>query len=161
MEPRRTPRVIVLSAIRAGGYQPSDNAVCVSITDPDHPDVRLSERFAAVLRLRFSDIDQETGLPEHTLFNRSHARALLDFLARWSHVDTVVVHCRAGLSRSPAIAIAIAELNSLPVAQLEKEHPLWNRHVRTTLVATAQERVRRGRAAARRVEGARRNSPRR
>jgi predicted protein tyrosine phosphatase len=73
----------------------------------------------------------------------------------------VVVHCRAGLSRSPAIAIAIAELNRAPVAHLEKAHPLWNRHVRTTVVATAQEDVRRGRRAPRRVEGRRRKSSRR
>lgn len=134
-------RVVVLSAIRAAEYEPRDRAVCVSITDPDHPDVPLSQRFAAILRLRFSDIDQPSSLPEHTLFNRSHARKLLNFLRRWSHVDTLVVHCRAGLSRSPAIAIAIAELNGLPVAELEKEHPLWNKHVRATVVATAQKRV--------------------
>ena len=136
---RRAPRVVVLSAMRAAEYEPRDNAVCVSITDPDHPDVPLSGRFAAVLRLRFSDIDQPSGLPEHTLFNRLHARKLLNFLRRWSHVDTVVVHCRAGLSRSPAIVIALAELNGLPVAELEKEHPLWNKHVRAMVIATARK----------------------
>lgn len=137
---RHSPRVLVLSAMRAADYEPQDTAVCVSITDPDHPDVPLSGRFAAILRLRFSDIDQPSGLPEHTLFNRSHARTLLNFLRRWSHVDTIVVHCRAGLSRSPAIAIALAELNGLPVAELEKEHPLWNKHVRATVVAAARHR---------------------
>jgi predicted protein tyrosine phosphatase len=139
MTSRRAPRVVVLSAARAAEYEPQDAAVCVSVGDPDQPDVPLSPRFASVLRLKFSDIVEDSGLPSDVLFDRSHARTLLEFLDHWSRVDTVVVHCRAGLSRSPAIAIAIAELNGDRVADLEREHPLWNKHVRATIVGTALE----------------------
>jgi hypothetical protein len=50
------PDLVVLSRDRAESYDPQGVEVCISITDPGAPHVTLSPRFAAVLRLEFSDI---------------------------------------------------------------------------------------------------------
>jgi predicted protein tyrosine phosphatase len=39
---------------------------------------------------------------------RDNARAIWDFVLRYrDHVETIVVHCEQGMSRSPAVAAAI------------------------------------------------------
>ncbi|HYA81368.1 MAG TPA: protein tyrosine phosphatase [Methylocystis sp.] len=54
------------------------------------------------LRLSLSDI--EAPLEGHILPNREHVDRLLAFLYEWDRAAPLVIHCYAGVSRSPAAA---------------------------------------------------------
>ena len=129
------PEVLILSQTRAETYEPAGREVCISVTDPENLPARLSARFAAILRLCFTALSEPSGCEWDVLFNEDHARQIVAFSRRWRHVDRIVIHCRAGLSRSPGIATGLYELFSWGSADdLQKQHVLCNRFVRRELV---------------------------
>ena len=87
----------------------------VSISDPDrqHAVLPLALLQTGVLRLQFDDaapgdapLDRRQPLRQ---FTAADARAVWSFVSeRMGRVDTLVVQCEAGWSRSPAIAAAIS-----------------------------------------------------
>jgi predicted protein tyrosine phosphatase len=124
----------ILSRDAAEQYQPQGVEICISITDPAASPAELSPAFAAVLRLAFSDIvAKET--PEDVLFAPDHAAAVVGFMERWRHADRLVVHCHAGVSRSPGMALGLCDRFGWPAAALEESYPFWNRCVREVLVS--------------------------
>jgi hypothetical protein len=132
------PRLLVLSRARAEAYEPRESEVCISITAPHDSPVRLSPKFKSVLRLTFSDTvgNTRTQFPWDVLFAAEHATHIIEFISRWRDVDQVVIHCMAGRSRSPGVALGICDLQGWPVQTLERERPLWNTWVRQELVRT-------------------------
>ena len=126
------PELVVLSLEAAERCEPLGEEVCISITDPGAAPARLSPRFAAVLRLHFNDV-MEAGAPTDVLFAAEHARAITEFLGRWPRAGRVVVHCQAGASRSPGVALGLCDLRGWPTGALEGAHPAWNRRVRDVL----------------------------
>lgn len=83
--------------------------VSITTTADDQAKLRLGPSCQGVLRLSFIDADEHRDDQPNVLFGPKHARAILDFVTR--HRDTIeriVVHCDAGLSRSPAVAAALA-----------------------------------------------------
>src|SRR5919201_4814795 len=100
----QAPEIVVLSLDKVERYEPQGREICISITDPEAPEVRLSDKFAAVLRLRFSDI-LAADAPGDVLFAPEHARAIVDFVTHWPDAERIVVHCVGGASRSPGIAL--------------------------------------------------------
>jgi predicted protein tyrosine phosphatase len=85
--------------------------VIISITSAPSDVARLpaSPLTRAILRLSFADADvaHDAAL---VLFDRQRARAVAAFVREHrEHVALVVVHCDAGLSRSPAVAAAITK----------------------------------------------------
>jgi predicted protein tyrosine phosphatase len=137
---KRPIEILVLSAVRAAAYEPSRREVCISITDPKSEPVPLSPKFADVLRLSFSDIVESIPLSTHQLFEDEHAAAIITFVDRWRDVERIVVHCVAGLGRSPGVALAIADLQGWPTGELERRFPMWNRWVRDRLVSAGRSR---------------------
>jgi len=129
---RSAPEIVVLSREDAERHEPTGREVCVSISDPGAEPARLSPRFASVLRLSFNDVT-ERGDPSDILFAREHARAITEFLDGWPDVERVVLHCNAGVSRSPGVALGLSDLRGWATAQLERTHPGWNRLVRTVM----------------------------
>lgn len=136
----RSPRVVILSLGRAEAYQPHGVEVCISITDPKARAVRLSRDFKAVLRLAFSDIASPATMPELVPFAPEHAHEILDFVDRWPEAERIMIHCVAGVSRSPAIGMALCDLRQWPLGRMEEEYPLWNSWVRSELVRIGRER---------------------
>jgi predicted protein tyrosine phosphatase len=123
----------VLSREAVERYQPERVEICISISDPMAPPTRLSPSFAAVLRLTFSDI-VAVQCAEDVLFSPEHASAIVEFVERWRHADRLVVHCHAGVSRSPGVALGLCDRFGWPVDAFEAEYPLWNPRVRQVLV---------------------------
>jgi len=126
------PELVLLSRDRAERYQPRGVEICISITDPEAPDVQLSPEFAAVLRLQFSDIAAPGG-PREVLFGREHADRILEFMRCWAHAERIVVHCTAGASRSPGVALGLCDRFGWPTAPIEQVKPFWNALVRQVL----------------------------
>ena len=135
------PAFVILSRTQVETYRPSGAEVCISISDPKTSPAQLSSGFRDVLHLAFNDIASPTSMPSDVLFGPEHCRAILDFLARWPDVERIVVHCGAGQSRSPAVAIAVCELRGWPTETLETHYPLWNTWVRSELVRIGREQL--------------------
>lgn len=79
----------------------------ISLLDPEWPFPELGDRYRGRhLRLQVHDIrDPE----EHLVVpGVSHVRALLRFLDRWTRDRPLLIHCRAGISRSTATAFIAA-----------------------------------------------------
>lgn len=133
------PEFVILSREEAERYEPRGKEICISIADPDAEPAQISDRFAAVLRLHFDDVI-ERGEPSDILFCAEHARAIKSFIQSWPVAERVVVHCNAGVSRSPGVALGLSDLHGWATAALERAHPGWNRLVRKTL--TEDEAVR-------------------
>jgi predicted protein tyrosine phosphatase len=132
------PQFVVLSREEAERYEPSGSEICISISDPDAPPARVSSRFAAVLRVSFNDVT-ERGEPSDILFAQDHARQIREFLDTWRNAERVMVHCNAGVSRSPGVALGLCDLHGWASAALERSHPGWNPLVRTILAAEGRD----------------------
>lgn len=84
------------------------------VTEPPWPDL-LEENRVGLLQMEFMDAEfvQPTskwgnGL---SIFNKDHAMQILDFVKEmWDQVECFLIHCDAGLSRSPAVAAAIENI---------------------------------------------------
>ena len=132
------PEFVVLSREEAERYEPDEREICISIADPDADPARVSKRFVAVLRLNFTDIIA-LGEPSDVLFSEDHARAIREFTDAWPGATRIVVHCHAGMSRSPGVALGLCDIRGWATAELERSHPGWNRLVRSALAATIQD----------------------
>ena len=135
---KQVPGFLVLSREDAERYEPGEQEICISIADPDADAARLSSQFAAVLRLSFTDI-VEAEDPSDVIFSDGHARAIRDFIDSWPDATRIVVHCHAGLSRSPGVALGLCDIRGWATAELERSHPGWNRLVRRAIAANLDE----------------------
>ena len=135
---RQVPEFVVLSREEAELYEPRGKEICISISDPDASPARVSSRFAAVLRLNFNDV-VERGEPSDILFAEDHAREIREFLDAWPKAERVMVHCNAGVSRSPGVALGLCDIRGWATAALERSHPGWNRLVRSVIAAEGKE----------------------
>ena len=135
---KQIPEFVVLSREDAERYAPREREICISIADPDADAARLSSDFAAVLRLNFTDIIEQQD-PSDVLFSEDHARAIREFIDSWPDATRIVVHCHAGMSRSPGVALGLCDIRGWATAELERSHPGWNRLVRRAFSANLDE----------------------
>jgi len=104
--------------------------IVVSIRDPDKPVVSLPRPPSnhGVLQLAFHDAEPAQGfeLPSDIrLMQPADAEEIWAFVQQHrDEVGAVVCHCEQGMSRSPAVAIALAEaLDGDPDALLAESQP--------------------------------------
>lgn len=86
--------------------------VIISITTTIDDPARIpeSEHTRGVLRLVFPDLDLPAPDAPKDIFGLAHANAIWDFVeAHRDHVDRIILHCDAGISRSPGVAAALAK----------------------------------------------------
>ena len=101
------------------------NPVVISITDPRSEKINFQIAECNVLRLEFHDLEKDYPgeAPAIILFTKEMALTIRDFLFDRIWTDSkesitearrvisnldVIVHCEAGISRSPAVAAAIS-----------------------------------------------------
>jgi len=100
----------------------------ISIRDPDKRPVRLPRGGAciAVLELAFHDAEPVAGFtPDRpiTYMSADDARAIWRFVRRHEgQYGAIVVHCEQGMSRSPAVAAALAEGLGLDASAFWREY---------------------------------------
>ena len=131
---RTVPAFVILSEARARTYEPAGNDVCISITNPKADLPELSSRFRAILRVSFTDISAPSPYEWDKLFSEEDASQILAFVTEWADAERIVIHCRAGLGRSPGVALGLSDLNGSDPGELEERYPLWNTWVRSELV---------------------------
>jgi predicted protein tyrosine phosphatase len=130
----RRAEIRVLSREAAERYEPQTAEVCISISDPTAAPAQLSGAFTAVLRLAFNDIATAAAQGDgDILFATEHAEAILQFVQQWADAERVVIHCNAGASRSPGIALGLCDVHGWPTAELEAAFPAWNPWVRQVI----------------------------
>jgi predicted protein tyrosine phosphatase len=119
----------------------------ISLLDPESPFPDLGERYRGRhLRLQIHDICN--AAEDLVVPGASHVRALLGFLGGWTREQPLLIHCRAGISRSTATAFIAAcfvnpETDECAIATaLRRAAPLARPN--TTLVALADAEMGRG-----------------
>lgn len=135
-------RIVVGSISHAQSYraEPGERYAVLSFVDVGVEVPRIERREGLVERLVISADD---CTPNDAEFNGRRLRPLSQAqakqIARFVHanadrIDTLVIHCHAGLSRSPAAALEIAQ--ALAIAEIEMlngESVIPNEHVRDIL----------------------------
>jgi hypothetical protein len=113
--------------------------VCKTKRLDDDPLPSLSDAFLAVLRRTFTDIDEPDPDPTSLIFNSDHASEIVTFVRQWRDVDRIVIHCMAGQSRSPGIALGLCDLFGWGLGDMEERYPWANPWVRNELVRVGRE----------------------
>ena len=105
--------ILILSKKRASEFGWDQPWACISISTPgnSHPIIN-KVNLVDLLMLKFRDMELDhPGLPPNEVFNNGHAIQILDFVESVAdQIDVLMVHCEAGMSRSPAVGAAIAKL---------------------------------------------------
>ena len=105
------------------------------------------ENNKGVLRLAFHDSDPNNKhnphiATEEQLFGEKRANLIIDFVAEIKDkVDMLVVHCEAGVSRSPAIAAVLAKIHFGDDKAFFKAPFTPNMHVYRVMLDTAHARL--------------------
>lgn len=146
------PKLTVMDMYDAREYEPGPNEACISILSPypsasSLPDEKhedfVSDGFEEVLRLRFHDYDKDHLHRQADLahMSRQQAKQVADFVWRNQHRRKLVIHCEAGVSRSPAVALAAMRIlpgySSEDIFRAQKRLSLYNRFVRRIVVEEA------------------------
>jgi hypothetical protein len=103
---------IVRSKFYAPGFVPGIPWAGISITTykDEWPTLNATQRMG-LLQLAFADLEFPKSGYEHMLFNHEEADKILDFVAdMYDKVEVFLVHCEAGVSRSPAVAAALTKI---------------------------------------------------
>lgn len=99
--------VTFCSQFIAEQFVPTRQMACISITSPGKPDAALKSGWGALLRIAFHDIGPNAVGQKP--FSKEQAQQLQAFIHQVApQVSHLVVHCHAGLSRSPAVARYVA-----------------------------------------------------
>jgi len=81
-------------------------AISISSHPDEWPELSDNHR-VGLLQLAFMDVSNPTRVSE--VISHGQAEQILDFVdTLWDEVETFLIHCDAGRSRSPAVAAAIA-----------------------------------------------------
>ena len=115
--------------------------ISIASNKKDWPKLHVPDEdpnFKGVLRLEFGDVDAPSSVAPH--FTDTHAKQILDFVeAKHPYLDLLVIHCQAGLSRSPGVGAAISRIfNGHDGGFFETKYP--NRLVYRTILETHHRR---------------------
>lgn len=101
-------KVTVLSMSQTKFYEPDQKAAIIRVHDGGYNLDSIQGHYGNVLTMSFYDIVPKAGLPVNwNYFNMDDGENLLKFFQNLSEgFNELVIHCHAGVSRSPAIAIA-------------------------------------------------------
>lgn len=100
---------------------PHEKTVIIRVSEPDYEKewktpLLHHEQFADILHVFFYDVTdaqierilKEEPHAPYFAITKEEAEKILTFVDKHKDADRVVVHCSAGISRSPAVGIAIA-----------------------------------------------------
>lgn len=107
------------------------------ISISEDAEAKLMDGWYAIHRVYFHDVDSSSSEcnEQVVLMNDQHAHDIVDFVESVApHVRRVLVHCKAGISRSAAVAKWVAERYDLP---FDHGYALYNRHVYRLLIEAA------------------------
>jgi len=96
-------------------YKTDEVHIAISITDPKSESVKLinaKNSLLDILELQFHDYDNIKWIDNEfklKFFTDYHAKKILNFVIKYEHlVETFLIHCEAGISRSAGVAGALS-----------------------------------------------------
>jgi len=106
------PEILVLSRSKAKQFECEVPWACISIADGDNDWPKLSKfQQVDLLQLHFLDKDVFEDGMEGELFSSRHAKKIFDFVEKnLGKIEVLMLHCYAGVSRSPAVAAALSKV---------------------------------------------------
>jgi predicted protein tyrosine phosphatase len=140
------PQIIVLPRDEAQHFQYDGPWAAISIATYPKEFIQLrTENRVALLQLAFMDIDRplsptskHANDPDTKFFDQEQAQKIINFAKSvWDKIDVLLVHCEAGVSRSPAVAAALSVIFNGPRSDNTyfKQY-IPNRHVYKTILNT-------------------------
>jgi predicted protein tyrosine phosphatase len=109
---RPQKQIVVQSFGGARDFKSDVPWACISIVseEGEWPDISGANR-VDLLQLAFADATYPDPAGVLVLFSEQDAHRVLDFVKTvWNRIDLLMVHCEAGISRSPAIAAAVSRV---------------------------------------------------
>lgn len=105
-------KIIIKSIWDISQYNPPENSILISILEEeDDFNTDFYNKYIKVLRLDIHDVD---FIKYHTAkdiysntINEEIVQNILNFVGDIKKISQIVIHCSAGVSRSPAIAMGI------------------------------------------------------
>lgn len=137
----KVDRVEFMGRSDAESRSPQSNVAVISITQFADDPAALKEGWHSVHRVEFDDLDPnkrsiyECPHDHEDLFDDERAQAIVDFVdSVASEVDGIIIHCKAGISRSAAVAKWIATAYGL---DFDEEYTDHNEYVLNLLTKAA------------------------
>lgn len=123
-------KIVVLRRNQAEQFKYDKPWACISVSDPNSPPAKINN--SNTLFLHFDDVSyNETDMVP---IQKDHAKQILEFAKKvWDSVDLLMIHCNAGLCRSPAIAQVLSEIYQPEQSQYFPQLYLPNKLVLSTL----------------------------
>jgi len=125
-----------------GGVDIEPNSFVISIMSPGgrHPKFQGP---VAVLETQFYGIDRTrniNGVLIHPI-SREQAIAIVKEAMKNKDKSNWMIHCEAGISRSPGVALGLAKIIKyhVSVEELERRYPCYNRYVRRMIEEAIDE----------------------
>ena len=141
----KKPRILVMSVQDAVKYvlkhiqyeyaRKTDTYAVISIQDTSGFGIefRESSYCKGVLTLYFDDIEEPCS--GYQLINAAQAEQIIQFIKNHQDIDTLLIHCYAGVSRSRAVGVFASELLGIPFST----DRAFNEYVYSILKDTAKE----------------------
>lgn len=140
--------IVILDRLSARDYEPKNNKTSIIRIYESSGDIlslKHDSKFKNVFTYRFDDIDVDIkNNVSEKLYGISPdcAKQIIeDFKNIKDNTDTLIVHCMAGISRSPAIAFALNEIFNLESLDKNdffdgKKYGNYNRYVYSMMLRT-------------------------
>ena len=111
-------KVMFVGKFTAETIGPFKDWAVISIGEPDMKAPQIKEGWHDVLRIFFHDVNPDKVVElssKYVGMSDSQADQIVEFVSRVApDVDAILVHCKAGISRSAAVAEWIAKRYELP-----------------------------------------------
>lgn len=129
-------QVLILSESQARDIVDFPNHAVISIISPGHEHPPLNAKH--LLQVHFHDADKMFELQDGRIImpiSESIAEEIARFVIDHQDEERWIVHCEAGISRSPGVGLAIAAWfeNHELLERLEVNFPCYNRLVRRSI----------------------------
>lgn len=102
-------KIVVKSRTEASDFTSEEPWIAISVSSHGEWPVLSKENRVSVLQLAFQDIEFKG---RSGAISPEQAKKIVDFVAEHNDINNILIHCEAGLSRSPAIAAAIDKIYS-------------------------------------------------
>lgn len=113
--------------------------ISIGESDTNEGYANIQEGWHDVLRLSFHDILPSTPDPDgiNTLMQDKDAKAIVDFVRNVApNVDGIIVHCKAGISRSAAVAKWICGEYNI---RFDESYSKYNQFIFLMILMSAQD----------------------
>jgi len=137
----------VLSKLMAEYLVFDDNTLIISISSPGSSEAKITGKY--VFKFAFHDVREDLMVESNRFsgimnaMNPAMAEAIVEVLMNHRHLTKWVIHCEAGISRSPGVAIGLARYISVKpdAGELIKKYPCANNHVRKLIEKALRDKI--------------------